>query len=172
MAYWPLNAQQIRSFIDWNPSFESINGPRSYVSFSSREDRIDGPPMYWMEKETALSCIEKAQQENDIDSFYEFIRQGVALREDWGNNLMWAFELTVEKDQYIHAWTGLAQAQQVAMKARRLQERIKEGRSLFFWGGFQQYLVDQCNADTRPMVSSACLTESLINSLPNSKNGP
>ncbi|MFQ3246512.1 MAG: hypothetical protein ACI9SP_003165 [Arenicella sp.] len=56
----------------------------------------------------------------------------------------------------------MAERLQVAMNARRLQERIKEGRSLVFWGGFQQYLVDQCSADTRPMVSSACLTEDLI----------
>lgn len=162
MKPWKLSDQQIRSFVNWSPKFINISGQRTLLSFSTRSDRCGGPPMYWMEKTVVIECIEKAQSDGDMESFYEFIRQGVALREDWGNNLMYAFELNVPKGRSVWAWGGLAQPQQVAMKARRLQERIKEGRSLVFWGGFQQYIIDQSEKKILNLIGKPFSTDSLL----------
>gem|GEM_PF-2821980 len=169
MTNWELNSQQMQSFVGWNPQFETVNGPATFWSFSQDKTRPAGGPMFWMEKETIVNCIVKARQEDDFDSFHEFIRQGVALREDWRNNLMWAFELKLMPGDFVDAWVGLAKAQQTAIKAGRLQQRAKAGLSLVFWGGARQYLINQNEPAVRSMISLPCLTDTLFKSekLPN-----
>lgn len=163
MAHWIPNSQQITSFEGWEPRFKTVKGPATFWSFSSRENRLLGEPMFWMESETLINCFDKTRQKNDFGSFHEFIRQRVALREDWGNDLKWAFELKLVEGDSVEAWVGSAKAQQAAMNAGRLQQRAKDGLSLVFWGGARQYLINQKESYVLSMISPPYLTETFFN---------
>jgi hypothetical protein len=152
MAYWQPTPQQVRSFAGWTPRFEAIAGPLVLWSFSSDPERPDKGPMYWMEKRQVVTCVDQSRRAEDANLVFEFLRRAVALREDWGNKMAWAFELDLPADATLEAWVGKAKAQQAAMKAGRLQARSRGGLPLIFEGGATQYLIDQTDRGVRWMV--------------------
>jgi hypothetical protein len=137
MSYWELSDQQRRSFNGRLFRFTSIDGPLELYSFSSNSNRPRKPdptrsgkldPMYFLTKSNLTEAIGVSKSPRDV---FKFIRQGVALCEDWGNDLSYMFVLNLPTGLSAHAWVGLAKFQP------------RGGRHLSaLEGGWLQYLID------------------------------
>jgi hypothetical protein len=137
MSYWELTDQQRRSFSGRSFRYVSLDTPLELYSFNSREDRPCKPdparpnmrdPMFFLTKSNLTEAIARRGVPKDL---FDLIRRGVALCEDWGNDLSFMFILNIPEGLNVHAWVGLA----------KFQPRGRNGAGLLE-GGWLQYIVD------------------------------
>ena len=137
MSYWELTDVQRRSFSGRVFRYVTLESPQELYSFSatpSRPQKPDGgrpgkyDPMYFLTKSNVVEAIGLSKAPRDV---FGHIRNGVALCEDWGNDLQFLFVLNVPAGVHLEAWCGLA----------KFQNR-GHGKAGFFEGGWLQYIVD------------------------------
>lgn len=161
MGYWTPSAREIRAFQDWKPRFTEISGPRSLWHFTNARSLSgdSNTATWWMDKSVVTSAAQRSQTAGSADFVFEYIRDAIALREDWGNQLLYAFEMIIpETYRGIHGWVGRAKAQQAHIQARALQERIHRGDKIIFEGGATQYLIRHASPHVRRLISPPITT--------------
>jgi hypothetical protein len=137
MSYWELTEQQRRSFNGRTFRYASLETPLELYSFSARDDRPRKPdparagrydPMYFLTKSNLMEAV--GQSNNPMDVF-DIVRRGVALCEDWGNDMKLMFILNIPLGLSVQGWIGLA----------KFQPR-GGARPNSLEGGWLQYIID------------------------------
>jgi hypothetical protein len=137
VGYWELSAQQRRSFNGRVFRYATLDTPQELYSFSANSNRPHKPdrnrpgkfdPMYFLTKSNLLEGIGNSKAPRDV---FDAIRDGVALCEDWGNDLKFLFILNIPEGLSVEAWTGLAKFQNRGM-----------GKADSLAGGWLQYVID------------------------------
>ncbi len=137
MGYWEMTDAQRRSFMGRMFRFVSVETPIDLYSFSATQDRPRKPdrarpgkfePMYFLSKSNLLEAIGNSAPQHSV---FDQVRAGVALCEDWGNDLKYLFILSVPAHLQVEAWVGLTKFQN---RGGSSDEALP--------GGWLQYLID------------------------------